>query len=159
MSLNCQLFETPIALNYASLFFSTVAQQIVGMFWYGLAFSSVYCYYFAADKGVKRVEFAIRRYGLSWQILGSLITNFVRSFAIATTISLLGKESSDINMYLQVALAVGTVTLLPISGDFWADRPLPLIIINSGNIVALALTSAVVLFYTRDINWFAASEL
>lgn len=159
MSIQCTLFQMPVHINGAAVFFSTVAQQMVSLFWYGLAFSSVYCYYYAADKGVKRAEYAVRRYAQSFQICSTLLSNLLRALAISVVLSLLNlkEEYHYLGTYVEVGLAVAAVTFIPIASDFWAERPLPLIFINSGHLVANALAAATVLFYTRDILWFGAA--
>ena len=157
MSISIAIAGKAVELSAAPILFASLSQQVVGFMWYGIAFASVYCYFYAVDKGVKRAEYAIRRYSTLFKTFASLAANAVRSVLIAALISLLGASEGPLCVYLQAGAVVAAASLLGLCADVWADRPLPLVLVNGGASVAQALVAAAVMFHTKDIDFFTAA--
>jgi hypothetical protein len=141
-------------VEWGEIIVAALAQHLLGFLWYGSIFTAVYQYYTAADKGVKRVEYVVQRFGMTVCSIGTVLSGVLRALFIAAIAKQL--NVSSICALHEVAAFVAILAIVYEHHSLWAQRPLPLILINSGYEIAAALTGATVLFYIREAQAIAA---
>ncbi len=148
----CTLFFKDV--EWGEIIVAALAQHLLGFLWYGSIFTAVYQYYTAADKGVKRVEYIVQRYGVTLCSLGTILSGVLRALFITAIANQL--KVSSICALHEVAAFVAVLSIVYEHHSLSAQRPFPLILINSGYEIAAALTGATVLFYIREAQAIAA---
>ena len=141
-------------VEWGEIIVAALAQHLLGFLWYGSIFTSVYQYYSAADKGVKRVEHIIQRYGMSLCSIATVLSGVIRALVIVGIAKAL--DVSSICGLHEIALFVALIAFVNEHHSFWAQRPLGLILVNAGYELAAALVGATVLFYVREADAIAA---
>lgn len=137
---------------YSHILISAVAQHFLGWLWYHGIFFSIFSYYSAADKGVKRAEHIKVRFSETVCLLGTLLAGVGRSLAIYAMAKNLALTTCW--QYQEAAVMVAVAVCLAYHHGFWAQRPLPLLLINGGYELASSLLGAVVLHCLVGVNIF-----
>lgn len=123
---------------------SAVVQQLFAMAWFGCIVYYLDRYYLAADKGVRRFEYAIQHYPSALVALTSLLSAAVRSMlvtAVATAFD--AKTMMD---YEAVAVIVAAVGMMGLHRHFACQRPVQLLLTEGGFEMAAAMLAALVAY-------------
>ena len=134
-------------VDYSQIAISVVAQYFLIFFWYAAIFGSLFRYYLAADKGVKRFEKMIMRWGMGLCTVSSLVAAAIKSFAIYALVN--ATNSTTLCQYQTIAGIIAFIVISMQHHNYWEQRPLALIIIAAGAEIATALLSATVQYYLK----------
>lgn len=138
--------------NWVHILLSAIAQHLLGWLWYEGIFSSIFAYYFAADKGVKRAEHARVRYSHTLCVFGTFFAGIARALTIYAIVKNLGLKS--IYQYQEAAILVAVAIGISYHHSFWAQRPFPLLAVNAGYELGASLLGALVLFALVGVHFF-----
>jgi hypothetical protein len=138
--------------NWVHIFLAAFAQHMLGWLWYEGIFSSIFAYYFAADKGVKRPEHARVRYSHTLCLAFTFLSGVARALAIYAMSKNLNLTS--VFQYQEAALMVAAVIIIAYHHSFWAQRPFPILAINAGYEIGASLLGAWVLFSLIGVHFF-----
>ena len=138
------------ALNWKSI---AVAAFTVHMYAFGhtVATNSMWERYTAIDKGLKDIKQITVRYSFATQMSFAVGKALACTTAIACMAQLLPQHHKTPGGYATIAMFLSIFGVCAAGGAVWAQRPLPLILLNAVHCVGFALLGAAVLFITNDI--------
>lgn len=149
----CDLIYTS-ALDNPKIALLIFAQFFFMSIYYGPLFGKRWTNALTRDKGLKRHElWVLGRYSFFICSFGALACNGIRTLAIEGFVTLIG--AFTLCMYQQIALFVWMVGLISVDHNFWAQKPLSVILINQGADLSCALLSATLSFYIRECDFSA----
>ena len=137
-------------VDYSQIAGAVVLQHFLGLFWYGLVFSSIWSYYLAADKGVKKIDHVVKRYGNVVCIMGSVVAAAVRAIAIYFIVT--ATELETLCGYQEAAMCVAAIMIAKYHCDFWCQRPFVMMIIDGAFECAAAVSAGTMMFYLQANN-------
>jgi hypothetical protein len=138
--------------NWVHILLSAIAQHLLAWLWYEGIFSSIFAYYFAADKGVKRAEHARVHYSHTFCVFGTFIAGVARALTIYALVKNLGLTTAY--QYQEAAILVAAAIGIGYHHSFWGQRPFPLLAVNGGFELGASLLGALVLFLLVGVNFF-----
>ncbi|EPY31443.1 hypothetical protein STCU_02301 [Strigomonas culicis] len=139
-----QLTDMMGEFNLFHIVASAVAQQVFAMAWFGIIVNHLDQYWTAADKGVRRFEHVVHYYPAVMVAAGNFLCCILRSAAVLVVANLLNAKTLE--DYERVALVVVGLGLVRVHRHFACQRPVQLLITETGFELLAALLSSFVLY-------------
>ncbi|KAG5492893.1 hypothetical protein JKF63_01473 [Porcisia hertigi] len=145
------LINAILGLNPVYVVASAIAQQMVAMIWFDCIVRQIDRYYVAADKGVRRVEHAIKRYPGAIVSAATLACSLLRSIILLTVVSML--HCSTFYQYQSAAMVAVVVGMTRVHRTFSCQRPIQIFVTETGYEMVAAMTAAVVCYCMKKYNF------
>lgn len=119
---------------------SAVTQVILAVVWYGCIVKHLNDYYYAADKGVRRPEHAIRHYHQGVVVFMTFASALLRAVTVTVTVAIF--KGTTVADYQCAAFTVAILFMGSMHRYFGQQRPIQLIVTNAGYEVCAAMLAA-----------------
>lgn len=138
------------SLNWVSIVLAALATHMLSTLWHSVLFASIWEYYTAADKGVKKAKYMKMYYSFPLCLVVAVLRAVLCAAVVAAVVQQLpqSKQAKE-STFIYVALLLSVFSVTARLSGVWAQRPPQLIILESLHDIVTAALGGYVLFYTK----------